>query len=298
MLVPQFRLYFPSFEARSCFLNKDQILNGNMEQNFRLHIYLTVQVYLILNFIFDALLMILIYALRKVQAEFSMTSELLTVTLVQFVVGFIIYFYLVVVPESLVSRTNAIQYIMLARGFIFLYVSAIKPLRESFSANAIIPFPINEECIKTLEMALLMPTSANYFYEYLETLCNSEKTKDALVYFGLYADIRTYLRLVEEQGAELNELRAFAQQILVDYVGDGGFGIKPKQWEVEIPAEVLSEMRSIMDPLNPGRLSDDATPDEHLFSSLYYFVLDVLEAYYKDFQRSRKYEQLKDEVAK
>jgi hypothetical protein len=73
--------------------------------------------------------MILIYALRKVQAEFSMTSELLTVTLVQFVVGFIIYFYLVVVPESLVSRTNAIQYIMLARGFIFLYVSAIKPLR-------------------------------------------------------------------------------------------------------------------------------------------------------------------------
>jgi hypothetical protein len=147
-------------------------------------------------------------------------------------------------------------------------------------------------------MALLMPTSANYFYEYLETLCNSEKTKDALVYFGLYADIRTYLRLVEEQGAELNELRAFAQQILVDYVGDGGFGIKPKQWEVEIPAEVLTEMRSIMDPLNPGRLSDDATPDEHLFSSLYYFVLDVLEAYYKDFQRSRKYEQLKDEVAK
>lgn len=43
-----------------------------------------------------------------------------------------------------------------------------------------------------------MPTSANYFYEYLETLCGTERTKDALVYFGLYADIRGYLRLLEE----------------------------------------------------------------------------------------------------
>lgn len=260
--------------------------------------------YLILSFVFDALLMILIYALRKVQTEFSMTSELMTVTVVQFVVGFIIYFFLVVVPESsFIKQTNAIQYIMLVRGLIFLYVSAIKPLRESFSANAIIPFPINEECIKTLEMALLMPTSANYFYEYLETLCNSERTKDALVYFGLYADIRTYLRLVEEAGnggvtSDQPEIRAFAQQILVDYVGDGGFSIKPKQWEVEIPGEVLTDMRGIMDPMNPGRLADYAITDEHLFSSLYYFVLDVLEAYYKEFQRSRKFEQLKDEVAK
>ena len=83
---------------------------------------------------------------------------------------------------------------MIARGLFLLWESAIKPLKASYSANSIIPFPINEECIKTLEMALLMPTSANYFYEYLETLCGQEKNKDALVYFGLYADIRTYNR--------------------------------------------------------------------------------------------------------
>jgi hypothetical protein len=87
---------------------------------------------------------------------------------------------------------------MSVRGLILLYFTAIEPLLASYSANAIIPFPINEECIKTLEMALLMPTSANYYYEYLETLCGSEKNKDALVYFGLYADIRTYLRYLED----------------------------------------------------------------------------------------------------
>lgn len=79
---------------------------------------------------------------------------------------------------------------MVVRGLVFPWVSVVSPLRASYSPNSIIPFPINEECIKTLEMALLMPTSANYFYEYLETLCGTERTKDALVYFGLYADIR------------------------------------------------------------------------------------------------------------
>lgn len=41
-----------------------------------------------------------------------------------------------------------------------------------------------------------------------------------------------------------------------------------------------------------------APVDASLFSSLYFYVLDVLEGYYKDFQGSRKYEALKNEVSK
>lgn len=50
--------------------------------------------------------------------------------------------------------------------------------------------------------------------------------------------------------------------------------------------------------INPetGDLSQPA--DERLFSPLYFFVLDVLEGYYREFQQSRKYEQLREEVAK
>jgi len=127
-----------------------------------------------------------------------MNRELKVFAFLQIGVDFIIFFFLIVYPTASISSSNNLQYVMALRGLVLLWESAIKPLRASYSANSIIPFPINEECIKTLEMALLMPTSANYFYEYLETLCGQEKNKDALVYFGLYADIRTYSRYLED----------------------------------------------------------------------------------------------------
>jgi hypothetical protein len=57
----------------------------------------------------------------------------------------------------------------------------------------------------------------------------------------------------------------------------------------------MAEMRGLLNPMN-GQLDEGAVCDENTFASLYYFVLDVLEGYYNDFQRSRKYDQLKDEV--
>lgn len=210
VLIQGFRPYYPSFEVKSCFLQKGQyIQNSELEQAFRLHLYLTVEVYLVFNFFLDGLLMAFIYLLRKVQQEFSMTFELMTITITQLAIGFLIFFIIIIDPETSLNKTNDVQYIIVARGVLFLVVSAILPLRATYNPNSIIPFPINEECIKTLEMALLMPTSANYFYEYLETLCGTEKNRDALVYFGLYADIRSYLRLIEE-GEEEPIIRAHA----------------------------------------------------------------------------------------
>lgn len=211
VLLQSFRPYYPSFEVKSCFLRKGQFVqNKELENTFRLHLYLTVEVYLLFNFFLDGLLMAFIYLLRKVQQEFSMTFELMTITITQLAIGFLIFFIIIIDPETSLNKTNNVQYIIVARNVLFLIVSAIMPLRATYNPNSIIPFPINEECIKTLEMALLMPTSANYFYEYLETLCGTDKNKDALVYFGLYADIRSYLRLIEE-GAEEQMVRAHAQ---------------------------------------------------------------------------------------
>ncbi len=104
-------------------------------------------------------------------------------------------------------KTNNINYFLVARGLLCLFFTAILPIKRSYNPNSIIPFPINEECIKSLEMALLMPTSANYFYDYLENSCEN---KDALIYFGLYADIRTYLRLYED-GEDDETLRRQAE---------------------------------------------------------------------------------------
>ncbi|TNV86484.1 hypothetical protein FGO68_gene14214 [Halteria grandinella] len=291
VLIQGFRPFYPSFEVKSCFLQKGQyVQNSELEKTFRLHLYLTVEVYLLFNFFLDGLLMAFIYLLRKVQQEFSMTMELMTITVTQLAIGFLVFFIIIIDPETSLNKTNNVQYIIIARGVLFLIVSAILPIRATYNPNSIIPFPINEECIKTLEMALLMPTSANYFYEYLETLCGSERNRDALVYFGLYADIRQYLREIEEGGEE-QMVRAHAQQLIDDYIGD------KRQWEVEIPGDVYAEMRAIVNPVS-GQIEAEMVCDENTFSGLYYFVLDVLEGYYREFQRSRKYDQLKDEVQK
>ena len=158
---------------------------------------------------------------------------------------------------------------MVTRGLLCLIVTAIVPIKKSYNPNSIIPFPINEECIKSLEMALLMPTSANYFYDYLENSCEN---KDALIYFGLYADIRTYIRLFEE-GEEESAVRRQGEQIFRDYI------IKGRTWEIEIPPDVMVELIRVAE--DDGTLKADI--DESLFSGLYIYVLDVLDMYYKDF---------------
>ena len=141
------------------------------------------------------MLVISIYALRHVQDEFSINFELKIISVIWILTGFLLFFFMIIEPHSMMIRSNNLNYIMIVRGLMCLLVTAILPILRSYNPNSIIPFPINEECIKSLEMALLMPTSANYFYDYLENSCEN---KDALIFFGLYADIRTYLRLIED----------------------------------------------------------------------------------------------------
>jgi hypothetical protein len=63
---------------------------------------------------------------------------------------------------------------------------------------------------------------------------------------------------------------------------------------LDLPPSVETEMSQIAN--RDGEIV--APVDASLFSSLYFYVLDVLEGYYKDFQGSRKYEALKNEVSK
>jgi len=277
--------------VKTCFLGSDYFIVGPdvVEQRYQLHIFLTIEFYLIFNFVMDALLMAQIFVLRNIQADFSITKEFMIVTFMQLSVDFVIFFFLIVDSTATFSTSNKLQYLMIFRGLVLLYFSAISPLRGTYTSNAIIPFPINEECIKTLEMAMLMPTSANFFYEYLETLCEQEMSKEPLVFFGLYADIRTYLRMVEEK-QEQEELRRHAEQVIRDYLKE-----EDRQWEVDIPEEILSEIYALT---NQDTGAIEAEMDETFFSSLYFYVIEMLEGYYKDFQRSRKYESLKDEVSK
>lgn len=172
---------------------------------------------------------------------------------------------------------------MILRGFFCLYMTAVRPLRQSYNPNAVTPFPLNEECIKSLEMALLVPTSADYFYNFLENQCED---KDALIYFGMYADLRTYLRMVEDYMDDKVMMKQ-VDQIYSDYISE------QREWNIYIPEDILNELRQKM---KEGRVPTQL--DESLFNNLYVYTLDILDGYYREFQQTKLFEELIDEVSK
>lgn len=177
--------FFPSFAIEECFDDEEQ---------YQDHINSTLLISLYTNFIINSLFIVIIYVLRHVQDEFSINEELKYISIIWYVTGLVYYFFINICPYNIFVTSGSVQYLNILRGLLFGCFRDPSNKR-SYSPNAIIPFPINEECIKSLEMALLMPTSANYFYNYLENYCAD---KDALIYFGLYADLRTYMRMCEE----------------------------------------------------------------------------------------------------
>jgi hypothetical protein len=64
------------------------------------------------------------------------------------------------------------------------------------------------------------------------------------MYFGLYADIRAYLRLIEE-GAEEPMIRAYAQQVIDDYVNEG------RTWDIsDVPSDVVQDVKQHINPMS------------------------------------------------
>ena len=232
-------------------------------------------------------IVIAVYVLRNLQEEFQITQEYILIVITFYVTCFLYTFFMVLTPHIIFVRDGYVDYIMLVRSIICLYVSGVIPIRLSYKANSIIPFPLNEECIKTLEMALLMPTSANYFYNYLE---NFAEDRDALIYFGLYADIRQFLRMIED-GENIVPLRKQADSIYRDYICD------QREWKMYIPPEVRADLKEKFQIPGKVKLFEQAAGDS-IFTDLFIFVLEMLDNYYKEFQKSQLYEALKDEVSK
>lgn len=66
--IPTVRIYFPSFEVKTCLLGSDYYIVGpeKINQRFQFHLFITIEFYLLFNFLMDALLMILLFVLRNI----------------------------------------------------------------------------------------------------------------------------------------------------------------------------------------------------------------------------------------
>ena len=58
-----------------------------------------------------------------------MNFELKIVTFFQMAITFIVFFAVIVDPEASFNKNNNVQYVVLFRNILFLYVTAIAPLR-------------------------------------------------------------------------------------------------------------------------------------------------------------------------
>lgn len=97
--------------------------------------------------------------------------------------------------SDLVQR-GTILYFTSVLDLMCLMVTGLYTLVMTYRPNQIIPFPINEDCISNFVVAIIMPTSLTHFYQYLQNL---EDFDEALIIFGLHADIRIYMRMHDER---------------------------------------------------------------------------------------------------
>ena len=124
-----------------------------------------------------------------------------------------------------------LQYIDVTVCLSLLYLTSIRPIQKSYKPNQIIPFPLNQDCIESLESAMMMPASSQMFYEFINDLGDIR----GITLIALYADLRLYMNMCSDQisGDEINKQ---ALVVYHDYVIEGNI------YEME-PNEIIHDLR-------------------------------------------------------
>lgn len=112
--------FFPSFAIEECF-DTDAI--------YEEHINTTLNVSIYTNFVINSVFILIIYLLRHVQDEFSISKELILTVVVWYVTGFVFYFSLLLVPYNGFVTSGSIQYVSVLRGLLCLIISGIIPIK-------------------------------------------------------------------------------------------------------------------------------------------------------------------------
>lgn len=178
-------------------------------------------------------LMAVSYRIRNIPEEFSMTRELAVIKIIMIFQVFVYIFIVMIIYEKktfdyknailddlgdnpILSHSNYL-YIISAFHFLIMIESGVLILRQTYKPNDIVPFPISMNVITSFQQAIVMPLPTNHFYMYLEDLPNYE---EALIIFGLHADISIYNKMVEEmdEPESFEAAKQKAVEIFEDYI--------------------------------------------------------------------------------
>lgn len=130
-----------------------------------------------------------IFTLRKIDDKFNMNWELQRVTFFKVVCDTSWIFSLLFLTETWFVVYGFFLYFDVFLCICILYISVIEPIRGTYKANEIIPFPLNEQVIRNAESSMAHQISSRYFYDFL---CRDLKDIKSLSIFALYSDLRRY----------------------------------------------------------------------------------------------------------
>lgn len=161
-------------------------------------------------------MMLLAFSLRAIPKEFSIMTELYIVIwllLLKFILKYTELYY--EFHSSFVFH-GYLGFVCIALDVAIILTTGLYTLVMTYRPNQIVPFPINEDCISNFVIAIIMPTSMTHFYQYLQNLTEFD---EALIIFGLHADIRIYMRMYEERAFfTTDQIHQKAVQIFEDYI--------------------------------------------------------------------------------
>jgi len=142
-------------------------------------------------------------------------------------------------------------YFLIIFDFFIMFETGIHMLYKTYKPNEIIPFPINIDVINSFKLAIVMPLPTTHFYAYLESLLEYE---EALIIFGLHADISMYNKMVEEDD-NYEDYKNKAVDIFEDYI------IEDCNYQIEQPIASPSMMYDD-EELRDSNINDDSPTKE------------------------------------
>ncbi len=225
---------------------------------------------------------------RQGEREVRMNTEIVTVTIFWTLAsgGFhallLYYFFLLRKTEQIRMELSVVvlaSSLLLLRNLVCFAVSIVHPVVKSNVEN-IIPYGETRGCVENLDIALTTELPYVYFAEFVE----KEYSAKGRNIITLYTKIKIYEDSAKGSAREQEKAQELAKEIMQTYVRN----------EINFRDSGLSE--DVRDDLETkfGNIKDEAS--EHLFDSVYEYVITQLEAYFKHFKHSIAYQNLYREL--
>lgn len=149
-----FAIWLPSFSMYQCGNWKGDI------EAYHKSIDTAISTFTNTEFIVCSIFFVFTFYLRNINDEFSIGTEIRAVTTLLFVSDFCYIATLILFYDTVFTILGFIQYIEVILCISLLYLTAIRPIQKTYKPNPIIPFPLTQDCVESLESAMMMPTSS------------------------------------------------------------------------------------------------------------------------------------------